>query len=312
MPLIRVLAYSTSANLGPGFDILAMAHDAYYDIVDILINPSGRGEIKIVSIEGRYGGDIPLKSNTGYRAAEIFLERYRVKADIKLRIYKGIPVGMGLGSSGATAVAVLKGLRKGLDIDVDIYELVEIAGYAEAEVAGTPHFDNVAAGLLGHLVLIYSLNPLKIIRLNVNSKFILVVPFIDMPKPKTMVMREVIPGSIPLNLAIENMGKALILLYGLISNEQRYICEGMCNPYIDELRSGYIDGFNEIKRRLRRVGVESIVLSGAGPSFIIPYGGPTQYKSVVNEVSRFYRSRDIDVEVKVVGTSPGSKILRII
>jgi len=48
---------------------------------------------------------------------------------------------------------------------MDYNELIEVAAEGEKVAAGSPHPDNVAASILGGLVLIYQRKPLRAIRI---------------------------------------------------------------------------------------------------------------------------------------------------
>ena len=91
-------------------------------------------------------------------AAKEFSNRIGKRAIVKLKLWKGIPIGKGLGSSGATAAATVIGLNEIFKPGMDYNELIEVA-------AGSPHPDNVAASILGGLVLIYQRKPLRAIRI---------------------------------------------------------------------------------------------------------------------------------------------------
>ena len=269
MVLVKALAYSSSANLGAGFDVMALAHDAYRDVVYIDLK-EGRGSIRVISIEGRDSDAIPLTRNTGLEAAKLFIDRYGIKADVKIRICKGIPVGMGLGSSGATASAVVKGIADALCLQIPIYELIEVAGNAEEVAAGSPHYDNVAASLMGHLTILHSINPIRALRYDVKTRFILSTPDIVLNREKTRYMREILPDRIPLKKMVENTSKALALLIGILNGDSELMSLGMEDPYIDSIRMEHIPGLKELSRILSKEGLGPLVLSGAGPSLLIP------------------------------------------
>ncbi|MCQ4349720.1 MAG: homoserine kinase, partial [Sulfolobales archaeon] len=43
---MRVKAPSSSANLGSGYDVLAVAHDAFYDTVELQATPSTEAKVE--------------------------------------------------------------------------------------------------------------------------------------------------------------------------------------------------------------------------------------------------------------------------
>src|SRR3954469_9087824 len=130
--LVKVPA--SSANLGPGYDVLAAALAVHLELeVE---------EVGSFSVEAQ-GLDVPLdRSNLCVRS----FESLRPADGIAFRIKSEIPVGAGLGSSAAAIVA-------GLLAADHLYELAQepADGLAPAaEIEGHP--DNVAAALYGGFV----------------------------------------------------------------------------------------------------------------------------------------------------------------
>lgn len=310
---VHVRAYSSSANIGPGFDVLAIAHDAYYDEVWIRIIDGGTGKIKTVDIDGHYKKYVNNEENTAVEVIKLIFDKFFDKQpniDIKLKIWKGIPVGLGLGSSGATAAATAKALEKILNLHVDYNKLIEIAGLAERIAAGTPHYDNVAASFLGNLVVIYSINPVKVINFRINTSFIVAIPNIEMPEKKTMILRKILPKSINLDKMVKNIGRSLILFSGLINNNIDLVFEGLYDEVIEPYREPYIPCYKYIKQFLANIGIYNVALSGAGPSIIIPYTNSKIYDLVKREILKIYKTQcDIDVTIKVVKPAPGAFVI---
>src|SRR3954454_1383129 len=131
--LVKVPA--SSANLGPGYDVLAAALAMQ---LELEVEEAGS-----FSVEAD-GLGVPLdRSNLCVRA----FEALRSADGISLRIKSEIPVGGGLGSSAAALVA-------GLLAADHLYELAQEPQdvlVKAAELEGHP--DNVAAALYGGFVL---------------------------------------------------------------------------------------------------------------------------------------------------------------
>ena len=130
--LVKVPA--SSANLGPGYDVLAAALAMHLELeVE---------EAESFSVEAK-GLDVPLdRSNLCVRA----FESLRAADGIAFRIRSEIPLAAGLGSSAAAIVA-------GLLAADHLYELAqetEDVLARAAEIEGHP--DNVAAALYGGFV----------------------------------------------------------------------------------------------------------------------------------------------------------------
>ena len=110
---VRVRVPGTTANLGPGFDCLAMALDLWNEI-SVEVGPSGgegRGSLAdtVVTVEGRGAREIPADgANLVYRAMErAFQLAGREVPPLRLSCVNEIPLRRGLGSSAAAIVGGL-------------------------------------------------------------------------------------------------------------------------------------------------------------------------------------------------------------
>ena len=125
---MRAVAPASSANLGPGFDALALALALY---VEVVVEPAER---LTVTSEGE-GADLPCDAT--HLAARIATE---VAGHDRLHVHvrSEVPVGRGLGSSASLAVAA-----------------AAAAGAADPLAWGhriDGHPENAAASVLGGLV----------------------------------------------------------------------------------------------------------------------------------------------------------------
>src|ERR1700686_2513095 len=92
---MRARAPASSANLGPGFDVLAVALGLY---VEVTVESADR---LAVSSNGE-GSDLPADAT--HLAARVAIE-VAGSDQLAITVHSEIPVGRGLGSSAALAVA---------------------------------------------------------------------------------------------------------------------------------------------------------------------------------------------------------------
>ena len=104
--MIAAFAPGTVSNVGPGFDILGFALDEPGDVVSAEAREAAG--VEIVAIEGDAGQlSHDPQRNTAGAAVQALLSRLGTVRGVRLRIYKGLPLASGIGSSGASAVSAL-------------------------------------------------------------------------------------------------------------------------------------------------------------------------------------------------------------
>ncbi len=108
-----------------------MAKINWYD--EILIEPGQQAGIELVCRGPHWAPD--GEENLVYRAAELLLNNYGLKADVKITLTKNIPAGSGLGSASSDAAATLMGLNKYLDMQLPNQRLAKPAAQLGSDVA---------------------------------------------------------------------------------------------------------------------------------------------------------------------------------
>ncbi|HIP85962.1 MAG TPA: homoserine kinase, partial [Pyrodictium sp.] len=99
---VAVIAPASIANLGLLYDIAAVAIDYAYDKVVVRMVGEGSTRVKVFA-EGISSGE----ANVAYHAAINMLNDLGEAIELEIVVRKGVPVGVGLGSSGATAAATV-------------------------------------------------------------------------------------------------------------------------------------------------------------------------------------------------------------
>ena len=122
---VKVRAPSSTANLGPGFDVFGLALDAFYDKVEMTKKEHG---IKIVSSD-----NIPVdpQKNTAGLVVKEMKKKFKINDGVEIVIKKGIPVGFGMGSSAGSAAAAAVAFNKLFRLNLDSNSLVKFAGVGE-------------------------------------------------------------------------------------------------------------------------------------------------------------------------------------
>jgi homoserine kinase len=250
--VVRVPA--SSANLGPGYDVMAAALDLFLELeveeagefsfdpggLDV---PTGRDNLIVRSFETLHSAD-----------------------GIAFRLRETIPLERGLGSSAAAIVA-------GLVAADHLYELAltqeEMLARA-TELEGHP--DNVAAAIFGGFVIC---DPIPEGGTPDCSRFpppdglegILVIPT-DEEVP-TGEAREAIPKQIPLGDALGNIFLASRLMLGLYRGDLGLIAASLRDNIHQGRRRDLYPRSMELIESVEEMGALGGTISGAGPTVLV-------------------------------------------
>lgn len=260
---IRAFAPATVANFGPGFDVLGVALREPGDRV-LIRRREGSG-IELVSITGD-GGRLPrdAASNTAGIAAAAVLKRAGVETRLEIEVEKGLPLGSGLGSSAASAAASAWAVNRLLGDPLGEVPLVEACLDAESAVSGR-HADNVAAAILGGVVLVRSVDPLHVVRLPVPAGLALAVvtPEFEL---ETRRARTVLPKEIALGSAVLNQANLAGLVAALHSGDLDLMSRCFEDRLATPFRAPLIPGAVAVMRAARHAGALGSGISGSGPT----------------------------------------------
>ena len=298
---VTVKAPSSTANLGPGFDVFGLALDAFFDTVTLTKTKNG---IKIITDD-----DIPTnpEKNTAGLVVKNMMKKFKIKGGVEIKIKKGIPAGYGMGSSAASAAASAVAFDKLFGLKLDGNSLVEFAGSGEKASAGTVHYDNVAASVLGGFVIVKT-NPLDVIRINPpsNLKMCIAVPTISVPKKKTKVSRRVIPKKIKLSDSILNLSNAATIVAGFMKKDSDIIGNSIKDVIVEPARQHMIPGFAKVKENAIKAGALGVTISGAGPSVIAFSKSSANLKKISLAMSRGFATANTKCETVICKPSKGA------
>jgi len=302
---VKIRAPSSTANLGPGFDVFGLALDALYD--EINLTKKGKN-ITIVSSD-----DIPLNptKNTAGLVVAAIKKKFRLKDGIEINIKKNVPAGFGMGSSAASAAACAVGMNKMYNLRLSDSELVEFAGIGEKASAGTIHYDNVAASALGGFVMIKT-NPLQIVKIEPPKDLVLcvAVPKLKVPAKKTKVSRGAIPKKVSLSDMVKNISNASRIVAGFSEKNSKLIGNSVQDVIVEPARKHMIPGFDRVKKNAMSAGAYGVTISGAGPSVIAFTHKKHDAKKISNAMKRGFKSAKKESDVFVCKPSKGPIIKR--
>jgi homoserine kinase len=261
---IKVFASATVANVACGFDVLGFAVDNPGDEVIVKLK-SGSG-VKISKITGD-GGKLSLDAEKNTAGVSIlrFLHYLKSKQGVEISLNKKMPLGSGLGSSAASAVAGVFAINQLLGTPLSQQDLLPFAMEGERLACGSAHADNVAPSLLGGFVLIRSYDPLDVIKIPTppNLYCTIIHPQIEV---QTKDARDILRKKILMSDAIIQWGNVAGLIAGLMKSDYDLIGRSMHDVIVEPIRSILIPGFDNVKFNALQAGAIGCGISGSGPS----------------------------------------------
>ncbi len=238
-----VIVPASSANLGPGYDVLAAAVD-----LELVLEVSETGTFGVeCDIPG-----IPLdRTNLCVRA----FEALHPADGIHFRITSEIPNSRGLGSSAAAIVAGLVAADHMYELDASLFDrAVELEG----------HPDNVAAALFGGFVICDGGDPVRF-EPPEGLEGVLAIP----PDPvATTAAREALPAEVPIADAVHNIASASLLTLGLVRDDFSLIGRGLADRIHQDRRAHLYPRSMELVGRAQELGAVGATISGAGPTVL--------------------------------------------
>ncbi|HEY4047827.1 MAG TPA: homoserine kinase [Acidobacteriaceae bacterium] len=263
MKTVRLQLPATSANLGPGFDALALALDIFLEIdaataPHFSIEASGRNP----EICGELENNLLVET---YRSV-LEGERRQV-SPLAVRVQNGIPLGMGCGSSAAVRLAGVALAAHFGSLGWSEKRIVETAARLEG------HPDNVAACWYGGLTIAAGGNE-RLSTLSISPpsdwRALLVLP----TKPvSTAKSRSVIPETYSRGDAVKNIQNVALLTAAFALRQADLLALATQDALHQPFRTQLCPLLPVLLPLAGRRGVLSVTLSGAGPAVLLLCSG---------------------------------------
>jgi len=313
---IRVEAPASSANLGPGFDVFALALDSPRDAIRLRTGaPPGRTpSVRLAKLAGL---EVP-RSEVENGACVVCLEMAKqlgVRKEIVVELEKSVPIGVGMGSSGASAAAAAVAMNELLGLGLSSDELIYYAGKGEEVTSGSPHYDNVSASILGGFVVVRGGAGERPTAVRFDAPAGLAVcvatPVVTLPRRKTEYARSLLPASVPLETLVANVANASLMVSGFAKKDIKLIGKGMTDTAVEQARKSMIPGYDLVRSRAMDSGAAGVCISGAGPSMLAMVdkrrGAP---KKVLEEMLGAFRREGIKSSGYVTRVGGGARVAK--
>jgi len=257
---VRVTVPASTANLGPGFDVLGLALDLVntFDVWEI-------GTEHRIEVTGEGRGTVPVDdSNLFLRSMRRFFQLGDYQpGGLLIREQNRIPLARGLGSSASTIVGALLAARQLSGHQVDDEGLLDLAASLEG------HPDNTAAAFHGGLQLALRDDEGHLTARSLRwPKRLSAALFVPELLVTTEAARAALPDGYSRADVVHNLGRLALLLSaveeGRLEDLNLATQDRLHQPY----RAGLVPGLAEILTAATEAGAAGAFLSGAGPTIL--------------------------------------------
>ena len=290
---IQVSVPASSANIGPGFDALALA----LDIRDIYVAQILDEEAFDVDVTGE--GAEEVKRDGKHLVIKAMMRGFEFMGGkprgIALRALNQIPHGRGLGSSAAAIVGGLN-LARSLVLSgnslMNDDDLIALATDLEG------HPDNVAAAALGGATISWMEERVGVptgcaVRFSIEQSIraLLLIPNTQLSTGKA---RKMLPEMVPHRDATINAGRSALLVHALTVRPDLLYAATEDHLHQQYRREGMPKSV-DLVNRLRGAGVAAMI-SGAGPSVLVLHNSTeAEHDDIVKSAGDAFRALDVEL-----------------
>jgi len=279
------------ANLGSGFDALAVAVQLYLRVRVAGIGDGDRGTVR-----SRFGSVALQGDDFVARSIQSLAAREGVDfPSLALEIDSEIPMQAGLGSSAAATVA---GLR--------LYDAMVSGITRDLIQDGTAfegHPDNIAAALLGGLATGCVCDDGRVLAGSVpwptRVRFVVATPE---ARVKTPDARRVLPETISREDAIFNLQRVALLLQAVQFDRPELLREALRDRWHQPYRTALVPGLAEALA-LEHPNLAGVCLSGSGPTVAALVTGDTT--GIEQALQAIYARLTVPCQIRVLSAHNG-------
>lgn len=281
----RISVPASSANLGPGFDVLGLALD--------LANTC---EFKLS--DNKEDFEENLETNLIYKAYKHAFDFYGEEAlPVDFNVDTNVPLSRGLGSS---ASCIVMGIMAAFDVmkrDFDKKEILKLATKMEG------HPDNVAPAIFGNAVASILKDEqvyLEEFEISNNFKFLAIIPEFKLP---TKEARDALPKTYSKEDAVFNLSRLSMVILSLISGNEENLRVALDDKIHEPYRLSLIPEIDEIEKIIDDSEALGHYLSGAGSTIMVilksdDKTSEDEIKNKLDKLSNSYEVRLLDIDEK--------------
>lgn len=277
---LKSIVLTSRAKINLSIDVVGKRDDGYHlvemimqtiDLKDkISLEPLEEDEI-IITSDSEY---VPLnEGNIAYKAAKILKDKFDIKKGIKINIQKNIPIAAGMAGGSSNGAAVLVGLNKIWNLNLNQEELMDIGLSIGADVPFCIKGGACLATGIGE-----ELVPIK----GLKNTWIVIC------KPNFSVSTPWVYKNLNLNEIKERPDTQKLLNY--IEEENIISLSKEMKNVLEEVTKKEYKAIEEIEKKMIEYGALGSMMTGSGPTVFGIFKDYKIAKNAALNLSKFYKS----------------------
>jgi len=291
MKKVTIQIPATSANLGPGFDVLGVALGLWNQVSFIAEKgfQSKPYEELAMHVAGAGVETLPCNSsNLILKAAHVvFREVGRWPKRLQVEAVNRIPLARGLGSSSAAIVGGMVAANRLLGNPLKMDEIVSLA------VAREGHPDNVVPAALGGVCIsgMFDGKP-RWLRLGVPKglRAVVCVPELEL---STAQARQALPRKVSIKDAVFTASRTAFLVGALVQKKYDLLGDAMGDVLHQPYRAKLVPGLLDAIDAARKAGAYGAALSGAGSCVLALVSADANTAAIGQSMQRVFKAHKI-------------------
>jgi len=249
---------ASTSNLGPGLDCLGLALNLHLRF-EAEVGTPDNGVERPIDTFGEKIDPVDDFLVHGFRRA---LQMWGLEPPlVRFKVLEQPPIARGLGSSAAALVGGAALAEALVFTPVGRREVARVAFSIEGRT------DNVCASALGGLVITSATSDGRVlvrdIKIDPMWKVAVAVPEL---RELGEEARNVLPETVPLDEAVTNLGRSMLLIHALVLGDVSPFPEFTEDLLHQPFRCPLIPGYDTVKARAMEAGAAGVFLSGSGSS----------------------------------------------
>ena len=296
MKTIKVKVPATTANLGPGFDVLGASLSLYNELeVSLAQDPK---KAKFV-VEGEGKKILPRnEKNILWKAMDAVFgllderEKYNLKS-FNIKLTNNIPLSSGLGSSSAARAAGIIAANKICGNKLSLGEMAQLGVKLEG------HPDNIIPAFYGGVCI--SINKgndvIDVIKLPIPKiKAVACTPGFELATERS---RNILPSKYDRKDVVFNISRVALLTKAFCTNDFKVLQEAMQDKIHQPYRAKLIPVMQDLIDVAVKEGAYGACLSGAGPS-MIAFCDRSKAQNIAKSMAKIWKKETVPTKTFIL------------